>query len=225
MIRHHLLADEWRDRLLLELRDCEVPGATIGEVLAEVDAHCAATGETPQESFGDPATYAEPVATAVGARPTPDSVVALKAFLTVAGIHAVLEGTSAVAAGTSAAVRLGELTSMLLAAAGAFAILRLVIKPAPQVAVRLVFVLAVLALLPLPPLLWRRVIVTVAAWPMLLAGVIGLAVTWWELHSDLVIDPRTGREPFRRPRALAFMSWLPLVVLGVAIAVAAFVPA
>ena len=57
----------WCDDLLLRLRMRDVPGARIGEVLAEVQSHVAETGEHPREAFGAPKEYADQVADALGA--------------------------------------------------------------------------------------------------------------------------------------------------------------
>ena len=55
MIRRRLM-DEWRDDLLIELRARAVPGRRIGELIAEVDAHCTDSGLDPAEDFGTPAS-------------------------------------------------------------------------------------------------------------------------------------------------------------------------
>ena len=60
----------WSDALLLRLRMREVPGARIGEVLAEVQSHVAETGEHPREAFGPAKEYADQVADALGAPPS-----------------------------------------------------------------------------------------------------------------------------------------------------------
>ncbi|MGY1841430.1 MULTISPECIES: hypothetical protein [unclassified Modestobacter] len=60
----------WRDDLLLRLRMRDVPGARIGEVLAEVQSHVAETGEHPREAFGPAREYADRVADAIGAPPS-----------------------------------------------------------------------------------------------------------------------------------------------------------
>jgi hypothetical protein len=60
-------AQAWSDDLLLALRMREVPGARIGEVLAEVESHVAETGEDPRVAFGEPRAYADEVADALGA--------------------------------------------------------------------------------------------------------------------------------------------------------------
>lgn len=48
----------WCDDFVLELRLRDVPGPVIGERLGEVEGHCAESGETPLEAFGDAADYA-----------------------------------------------------------------------------------------------------------------------------------------------------------------------
>ncbi len=56
----------WCDDLLLALRLRDVPGARIGEVLAEVQSHVAETGEDPRQAFGEPGEYADQIAEALG---------------------------------------------------------------------------------------------------------------------------------------------------------------
>lgn len=48
----------WRDKAILELRMKNVPGAEIGEILTEVETHVRESGESPDDAFGDPVTYA-----------------------------------------------------------------------------------------------------------------------------------------------------------------------
>lgn len=48
----------WAEAFLLELRLADVPGRDIGAALAEVASHCAESGESAAEAFGDPAEYA-----------------------------------------------------------------------------------------------------------------------------------------------------------------------
>lgn len=49
---------QWAEAVLLELRLRGVPGDRIGDVLAEVDAHCVDSGVPAAEAFGDPVEYA-----------------------------------------------------------------------------------------------------------------------------------------------------------------------
>lgn len=53
-----LVPSAWRDELVLALRLRDVPGARIGEILAEVDEFCADAGLDAPTTFGAPAEYA-----------------------------------------------------------------------------------------------------------------------------------------------------------------------
>lgn len=54
----------WCDDFVLELRLRDVPGARIGDHLAEVESHCIETGTDPEEAFGDAPEYAREVSAA-----------------------------------------------------------------------------------------------------------------------------------------------------------------
>jgi len=82
----------WCDDLVVELRLGDVPGPVIGERLAEVEAHCTETGESPQQAFGEPADYARQVLEADAPDPAGVWQVSL---LSLAQILALLVGTSA----------------------------------------------------------------------------------------------------------------------------------
>lgn len=66
--RDQTTLDSYRERLLLALRLRDVPGDRIGEVLAEVEAHVAETGEDPVDAFGPPRRYADQVVRVSGRR-------------------------------------------------------------------------------------------------------------------------------------------------------------
>ncbi|MCI2419025.1 hypothetical protein MOQ72_16395 [Saccharopolyspora sp. K220] len=55
------LDKKYHDELLYALRVHEISGERIGEVLAEVEAHVAETGEDPIQAFGQPREYAAQV--------------------------------------------------------------------------------------------------------------------------------------------------------------------
>jgi hypothetical protein len=62
----------WADAFVLELRLADVPGRLIGDALAEVASHCADSGETPDDAFGDPVRYARSLGLPAGPDvPTP----------------------------------------------------------------------------------------------------------------------------------------------------------
>lgn len=70
----------WVDPFIVELRLDNVPGAAIGDALETVHAHCADSGETPHEAFGDPKDYAR----SLGLAGEPDSTL-LPVIITSAG--------------------------------------------------------------------------------------------------------------------------------------------
>lgn len=59
----------YMDELTIALRARDVPGARIGEVLAEVRAHTAESGESARRAFGPPQAYADAVVAAMQAHP------------------------------------------------------------------------------------------------------------------------------------------------------------
>jgi len=50
--------DDWNREFILLLRLRGIDGPRIDHALAEVEAHCARSGHTPREAFGDPVGYA-----------------------------------------------------------------------------------------------------------------------------------------------------------------------
>ncbi len=88
--------DTWCGHFVLELRLRDVPGPVIGERLAEVEGHCAETGETPSEAFGDPTDYAA----RIDQDSAPERVSGVWTVAVVAALQvvAMLVGTSAVPA-------------------------------------------------------------------------------------------------------------------------------
>ncbi|MGP4015533.1 HAAS signaling domain-containing protein [Saccharopolyspora sp. 5N708] len=93
-----VLDKKYHDELLLALRMHEISGERVGEVLAEVEAHVAETGEDPVEAFGQPREYARKVAAQLdrntGKRSTLDIVVSglVMIALTILGSDWLLDG-------------------------------------------------------------------------------------------------------------------------------------
>ncbi len=54
-----LTTDEYTTKLIYLLRMKNMPGSQIGEIIAEIEAHVAESGESAQDAFGDPAEYAD----------------------------------------------------------------------------------------------------------------------------------------------------------------------
>ncbi|GAA1434456.1 hypothetical protein GCM10009616_28950 [Microlunatus lacustris] len=88
--------ETWCGDFVLELRLRDIPGPVIGERLGEVEGHCAETGETPVEAFGDPTSYAARIAE--DGSPERVSGVWTVTAVAAAQVLAMLVGTSAVTA-------------------------------------------------------------------------------------------------------------------------------
>lgn len=87
---------KWCDDFVVELRLMGASGDVIGDRLAEVETHCAESGELPQEAFGDAAAYGR----SVGAESSKVSGegVWMSAALSVGQVLALLVGTRAAGA-------------------------------------------------------------------------------------------------------------------------------
>jgi hypothetical protein len=232
MITRRYLMDPWRDDLVTELRMRGLPGRRIGEALAEVDAHCADSGQTPDDAFGDPAAYAESLLAVHAAAPGQGFVTRVlrptgQAFATLAGVLAFLDGVDAVAHGQPAEVTAGQLTAVAVGTAVFPFVITMVFKPG---VFRRRLLLAAVVMVPTWLIaglvaVWKQPVAHPAAWFVLLTGLFLLTAAWWPVTServfaDRIIDPRTGAEPFTTPRLLlAVIRWfLPAALLLIALA-------
>ncbi|HEY0000206.1 MAG TPA: hypothetical protein VGB74_07115 [Actinoplanes sp.] len=221
MIRAHHLMDPWRDALIAELRMRDVSGIRIGEALAEVDAFCADSGQTPAEAFGDPVEYAKSLIDVHNSDPTTPTRVRQVvrgtglAFATLAGVFSLLNGVEGLVVGGPAEVTAGQLTSVALGTALFPFVAMAIFDPRlRQHQLVLPGVVVVSFLAPaLPTILWGAPVAHLSAWLLLIAGLFLLAVAWWptasdRIFADRIIDPRTGTEPFATPRLLiAAVRW------------------
>lgn len=58
MTTTQLTDKQWLDEMIIELRLREVKGPAIGDAVAAIETHCAESGESATEVFGDPRSYA-----------------------------------------------------------------------------------------------------------------------------------------------------------------------
>ena len=219
----------WCDDFVLELRLRDVPGARIGDHLAEVESHCIETGVDPEDAFGDPAEYAHEVAAADA--PAKDQGVLRISLISLAALLVFLTGGDATdrwARGEALSFNLAELICLGLLAAG-LAALPAVIAPVlrrPRFGIAFITGLllvgalrAVAGLLPLEPILDSipAAPVSVGAF-VILCGLSALEMR--ELADDDRVTsplraPSSARPPARRGTAL--IAWiLPIayVLLG-----------
>ena len=239
MMRSHRLTDPWRDTLITQLRLREVSGKRIGEALAEVDAYCADSGQSPAEAFGDPTGYARSLIEVhapdrpAGERVRKVLLPVAQAFATLAGILGLQSGVNGLVRGTAAEVTAGQLLGVAVGTALAPLVIAVAFHPTlfrRRWAWVMLLVAAPLAA-GAPVALWATPIAHVPAAKQLAAGLLLLAVGWWPLLAhrafvDRIIDPRTGSEPFTTPRMLLpVVRWsLPVTLLIVVVLTVAWVP-
>jgi hypothetical protein len=215
MTRHWLM-DQWRDAFVTEMRLRGMPGRQIGEALAEVDAHCADSGQDPGEAFGDPAGYAAARSRAGGPGNRKRISVlpaAFKAGAVVAGVLGLLSGADAVAHHAPGAVTVGQVIPAALAPLLMAAIVIAVQQPghgSRRALLAVSFPVCATAAA-IPQFLWPRPVVQVPGPALLATGLLLLSLalgpaTARRLPADRVIDPRTGSEPYRIP------AWIPAVI-------------
>ncbi len=252
MTRRKWLMDEWRDTFLLELRMREVPGARIGEALAEIETHCADSGESPDEAFGDPVAYADALARSLRAEASGGSEAAsrpwwrdglswrngLGVFAILGGIFSLLEGVDSVAHTKPGVVTVGQIISVVVPSLLAVPLFGLIVSSGPQSsgprsskAKFFAVVLAGFFVAMAPQVIWTRPVLHASGWALLGAGLFLLLLAAWPLLSgriraDRVVDPRTGREPFRLPRlVLVLVFAAPIVFLLGAVLLTVLLPA
>lgn len=193
---------DWAEALLLELRLRGVAGPTIGAVLAEVEAHCADSGESARDAFGDPVDYAEaldlPTSPTQGGSSAPDVAAAAAGLL---GMFTTAGSVAAWQTGTTVAFTLGAMLAALVLLA-CFAVLTLRTDKALRLVVHRplvttlgfgaftagLVVLLVSARQPLFDLPWQ---------PLLALGltfVLGEFI-WALRHRDQLDDPVVSPEP------------------------------
>lgn len=206
------LLDDWRDEFIIELRVRGVTGERIGAALAEVDTHCADSGESAAEAFGSPRDYAA----ARGA--TTDTVsTRRRTALATAGALGVLTGVLCLLSGVSglvhhmpAAISRGDLV-MLVAMLALTAVTPALLPHLRRPAVAVPYTLLVGAAMSAASV-WRQVIAHVPALPLVVTGLGLLLAVRLAIRADRVLDPRTGREPFRLPRLASWWFEIALVV-------------
>ncbi len=239
------LMDPWRDAFLVQLRMRDVRGTAIGDAIAEVDAHCAESGQEPAEAFGDPRQYADRIAdvhqdapdpSAHLNPPTPWWQAGLLALSTVLGVGLLLSGVDALAHGGAADTSWGAVVGalslgVLLAAwrAGSGRLLRgrtwplvVLVVVGPWVTVG-------------AQMLWPQTAMALSAGTSIGLGLASVAAVWlpwlggrWmrgDVLDDPVIDPRTGRARFTVPRWVSASFWAFPVFLLVAVLLVALIPA
>jgi len=219
------------DDLLVALRMREVPGPRIGEVLTEVRAHLADSGEDPAEAFGTPEEYAAELVGETPSRTRADRVREglLGACFALGGCW-LAEGATGLATGDTAGLGPSALILAALAAVGgAWALEQLVSSSRRRMVQGVLAVAAALtAATALGVLVDDRFVVTTPAVVPLALGIALLAAGAWSLRdaADPVVDPFQGPEEAAAERRrsgllLSAVLWGSLLALAALVAGAA----
>lgn len=225
--------ERWVEQFVVSLRMREVPGDRIGDLVNEVEAHCAESGESAQEAFGSPRDYAATRSTEVPARPgrAANWVRTLSpTFLGLAGFFLVGPSVAAAREHTGVAVSWGLVASLVLIGVAAYLAVRFgesVMAGRARFAVVLGIATVVLVLAPIvlhTAAFSLAVPVAAALSCVLLAMSVVGAYTWGRIAADAVTNPVDGSDRYSgttqaraADRAVALQPWL-FVVLAVAVA-------
>ncbi|MBP2321295.1 hypothetical protein JOF56_001680 [Kibdelosporangium banguiense] len=188
--------DPWQEALLRELRTRDLSADRIEELLNAVDAHCADTGKSPQEAFGDPVVYAHIFAP--GLQPVKFVPAAIQGIFGIAGLVILAAGVLAVMNDSPAYIRSGAIVSF--AAATSVFIIFLALKRHLAISASALFLGA--AALVVPYFLWPTVVAELPVWPAVTGGMFLVSVSWSvSVYPDHVVDPRANK------RQILAMRW------------------
>lgn len=182
--------DDWDREFLLLLRLRGIDGVRIGEALAEVEAHCARSGHTPREAFGDPVGYASSLRV-LSPRTTPwTKTVILPVLVLVVGVNlalgALLKWTDGVA------ITLGLIASLVVFVVFVAMLITWLSTVLRSRAAYVAWFGAGFALMVVPPLFFRHPLITVhpliaLSLGLLFVGLGLLAVR--QIPPDPIVDP------------------------------------
>lgn len=192
----------WLGDFVVEARVRDYTGAAIGAALAEVESHCAASGESAQDAFGDASAYAASLDL-----PTAQEnlwPVALGALISLVGLNLAPEAVSAALKGATLPITLGQLATFglvavaiaLLVTAGADTMRFLLKRRSPAFAILFgacfIAVLVGLAMATMPVFTMNAILaVGIAVGALLVGG----AITWRSLATDeRLTDPVTPNQ-------------------------------
>ncbi|GMA39377.1 hypothetical protein [Mobilicoccus caccae] len=201
----------WIDDMVVELRLRDVKGTVIGDAVAAVESHCADSGETPREAFGDPREYArslefgesqqEDTSPGEWVRVLAPVVVGLLGFvLSNATVLALTRGHDVVAIGWGIVAFLLVLALVVVVASK---ILRVLVT---NTVLGILFFVGSITLMTVLAAAWRATAFTI---PVPLAGVVAIALLVASVigarlqrgTADPVIDPLDRRDRYARPRS------------------------
>lgn len=222
---------QWTGDFIVELRLHGVAGEDIGAALAEVDSHCAESGESAAEAFGDAGEYARSLGLPETDQQATTAVLrrTLPTLVQLVGMVTVTTAAPAIAAGEAMSVSVGALVSALVLVAVILALglwpektLGALVGPRWKAAV---IAPSALVLIVAPTILLRQELLAAPAGPSLAAGaVVLLAGVLWDLvlvrreardpEQDMLLTPWDGAaERDRRRRSIAWAERIRLLMI------------
>jgi hypothetical protein len=208
------VTDPYLRHLQLALRAHEVPGPRIGEVMAEVEAHVAESGERPDEAFGPAEEYAATIAATIGEAPPPPETAAQRrksAAVRWLSTYALAFGVMLLAAtlGSPAELTPGWLVvTLLLPPAAEFVVSRLLHRGIALMRLWLIVAATAAGMLAALVTVDEPVLLRLPWSISLPIAVILLAAGAGRLRPDPVIDPRSGAD--RGPK----LGWSTVLLFG-----------
>lgn len=219
MTTYQHIDPEWETAFILESRALDYSGAAIGSALAEIEAHCAASGEAVADAFGDPREYAA----SLGLPRTNEGLGAVIAggLLGFIGVLLIPTAVRALTRGEPAVFTAGQLVSAGIVVAvialvgiwGPWVFRRLDrFKPwhAGLIGVAVPAAWVGLMLLAPTPYPFPPVVVGIVGVVALIAGV---ALEWIGVKPDPLTDPLTPKAPSERWVRVATVAIWPVLVV------------
>ena len=226
-----MMNDKWLEEMTLELRLQNVPGVVIGDARASVEAHCADSGESAQEAFGDPREYARSLSVSSPKNPTvvkprlglvlPIAAGITGAFLVPPIVRALHEGAA------NASVSWGVIASLALLGVLVWLAMKMLRPMIENWLVGVVFLGGGVVALGVLPRLVPTVAFSLPVWVMAIISAVLLIVSVMGQRAvakkwdDPIIDPRT---PTQVPAALGRATQWLFVIVALALGLIEWIP-
>lgn len=194
------MSESYSEQLVLALRIRDVPGQRIGQVVAEVEAYTADSGQDPMEAFGPVQAYSDTIAAQLRREPSTRGKIRdlLWGYPPAVGSLVLVDGLWGVLKGGRAELTIGDVVVATLLPLAVLLLVTALTHARPWA----YYVTAGLISVVGGVLLWAGgglVLMRYPAWVGLACGAImlggGLTLVM-TVNRDPVIDPRTGRDRY-----------------------------
>lgn len=221
------ISKDWREDFIIAMRTQDASGEQIGDALATVDAHCAESGESAEEAFGDPTTYATTLVPGPAAGSGFGASFLVGVLMGLLGLLIVPRAVDDWVTRTPFTVTIGDVVALAVVLGLTSVVMALPRRVLPWLAKVKYSVAGLLGVALMAVLVLAMLFLTdvVAEFSWLVALVIGVGLlvasvtsTWRDLSTpDPVADPRSTEAPPRRTQWLAALTFpiLTVLILGI----------